>query len=178
MRKWNNRIALLILILFLLHGLIGSLVLLGVSTVTFYFIPLLLFICVIIHTILSIISTVHTIKCCSKGGKWYLKENASFWAKRISGIAILFLLIFHIQAYTTSVNGVYFFKEFTLIGLISQLLFIFAIFLHLLLSLKSLLIAKGVLKWKERKIDLTLILSIFTVFFTIAIITYYINWQL
>lgn len=40
-------------------------------------------------------------------GRWYLKENASFWLIRLSGFIILLSVWFHITAYTTTVNGVF-----------------------------------------------------------------------
>ena len=81
-------------------------------------------------------------------------------------------------AYTTSTDGRFFLKEFTLCGMLSQVLFILAIFVHLAVSIKSMLIAKGTVKFKERTIDWMLILSVMMLFFTVAVIIYYIQWQM
>ena len=114
MRKWNHILARMILALFLLHALMGSLMLLGFSNISFAPLSWLLFGTVIVHGVLGMISTFQTFKSGKKSGSWYLRENATFYVKRISGLLILILLIFHIQAHTVSVNGHFFLKEFTL----------------------------------------------------------------
>lgn len=178
MRKWNNILARVIIILFLLHALMGSLMLLGLSTIFFLPLSVTLLIAVVVHGILGIMATLSAVTSGKESRHWYLKQNAAFWTKRISGIAIMLLLIFHVTAYTTSVNGRFFLKEFTLYRMLSQVLFILAIFIHLAVSIKSMLIAKGTVKFKERTIDWMLVLSVMMFFFTIAVIIYYIQWQM
>ena len=178
MRKWNNILARAIILLFFLHALMGSLMLLGVSTITFFPLSMLLLIAVIVHGILGIAATLAALKSGKETGRWYLRQNAAFWTKRLSGIAILLLLIFHVTAYTTSVNGRFFLKEFTLCRMLSQILFILAIFVHLTMSIKSMLIAKGTINFKERTVDWMLVLSILMLFFAAAVIMYYIQWQM
>lgn len=177
MRKWNHILARIILALFLLHALMGSLMLLGFSTISFTPLSWLLFGTVILHGILGIISTFQSIKSGIQSRVWYIKENTAFFIKRISGLLIMILLIFHIQAYTVSVNGQFFLREFTLCKMILQILLILAIFLHLAVSIKSMLIARGTINFKEKTMDWMLILSVMLIFFTIAIIAYYIQWQ-
>jgi len=177
-RKWNNILARVIIVLFLLHALMGSLMLLGVSTISFLPLSWLLLIAVIIHGIMGLLSTFMALKSGKASGRWYLRKNAAFWTKRISGIAILLLLGFHVTAYTTSVNGRFFLKEFTFCRMLSQILFVLAIFIHLAVSIKSMLIAKGTMKFKERTIDWMLVLSVMMLFFVAAMIIYYIQWQM
>ena len=177
MRKWNNILVRIIILLFLLHGLLGSLMLLGLSTVSFAPLSWLLLGTVVLHGILGIFSTISAIKSGQKSHKWYFGKNAAFWTKRISGAAIFILMIFHISAYTTTVNGQFFLKEFTTLRLVMQLLFLLAIFIHLAVSIKSMLIAKGTIKFKERSVDWMLVLSVMTLFFTVAVVAYYIQWQ-
>lgn len=177
MRKWNHILARIILALFLLHALMGSLMLLGFSTISLAPLSWLLFGTVMIHGVLGIISTFKALKSGKRSGSWYFSENAAFFIKRISGILIMILLIFHIQAYTVSVNGQFFLQEFTLCKMISQILLILAIFLHLAVSIKSMLIARGTIDFKEKTTDWMLVLSVMLIFFTIAIIAYYIQWQ-
>jgi len=177
MRKWNNRLARIIIFLLLLHGLMGSLMLLGLSTVTFTPLSWLLFVVVLIHGVCGILSTVPAIRSGKRSGSWYLGQNAAFWTKRISGIVILILLVFHVTAYTTTVDGRFFLKEFTLLRLLSQIAFILAIFIHLAVSIKSMLIARGNKKFKERTVDWMLVLTVMLLFYTVAVVMYYIQWQ-
>ena len=88
MRKWNNRLATIIIVLFLLHALMGSLLLLGLSTISFQPLSWLLLAAVIAHGLLGMIGTLPAVMSGIKTGHWYLRENAVFWTKRISGISI------------------------------------------------------------------------------------------
>ena len=178
MRKWNNILARVIIILFLLHALMGSLMLLGISNISFKPLSWLLFAAVAVHAILGILATVQAVKGGRKSGKWYLRQNAAYWTKRFSGFTILLLLCFHISAYTTTVGGAFFLKEFTVGRMIAQLLLIISIFIHLAVSVKSMLIAKGVTKFKERTIDWMMVLSLLMLFFATAVIIYFIQWQI
>ena len=156
----------------------GSLLLLGLSTISFQPLSWLLFAAVIAHGILGMIGTLPAVMSGLKTGHWYLRDNAAFWAQRISGVSILLLLTFHITAYTTSVDGRFFLKEFTLCRLFLQILLILSIFIHLAVGIRSMLIAKGTVKFKERTADWFLILSIMMLMFTAAVIIYYIQWQM
>lgn len=178
MRKWNNILTRIIIVLFLLHALMGSLMLLGLSSLSFKPLSWLLFVAVMIHGILGGLSTVNAIKSGKGSGKWYLRQNASYWTKRISGLAILILLCFHISAYTTTIGDLFFLKEFTFGRMMAQLLLILSIFVHLTVSVKSMLIAKGIIKFKERTVDWLMVLSLMMLFFTAAVIIYFIQWQL
>lgn len=177
MRKWNNILARVILILFLLHALMGSLMLLGISNLSIRPFSWLLLTAVAAHGILGILSTIRAIKSGKQSGKWYLQKNAAYWTKRFSGLAILILLGFHITAYTTTIGSHFYLKEFTFGRMTAQILLILSIFVHLAVSVKSMLIAKGVRKFKERTIDWMMILSLMMLFFAVAVIFYFIQWR-
>ncbi len=177
MRKCNTILSRVIIILVLLHAFMGSMTLLGISTVSFWQLSWLLLLAVLLHAVFGIVSTIPTIRSAKRGGRWYLRENAVFWIKRLSGIVVLILTVFHLSAYNASVNGVFFRREFTTCYMVSQLVFVMAIFVHLTVSLKSMLIAKGVISWKERRMDWMLVLSAFLLLFAVAIVVYYIRWQ-
>lgn len=177
MRKWNNILAQMIIIIFLLHALMGSFTLLGLSNISFKFLSWFLFAIVIVHGVLGILSTVKAVKSGKSNGKWYLRQNGAYWTKRFSGIAILILLFFHISTYTTMVGNKFYLKEFTCGRMIAQLLLILSIFIHLAVSIRSMLIAKGVVKFKERTVDWMMILSLLMLFFAIAVILYFMQWQ-
>ena len=61
-------------------------------------------------------------------------------------------------------------KEFTWMSLVSQLLFVLAIFIHLYVSLEGMLIAS--------KKDWLLVLSVFMLMIIITIIMYFVQWQI
>ena len=177
MRKWNNILARVILVLFLLHALMGSLMLLGVSNLSVRPLSWLLLAAVAAHGVLGIVSTIRAFKSGKHSGKWYLQKNAAYWTKRFSGLAILLLLGFHITAYTTTIGSHFYLKEFTFGRMAAQILLILSIFVHLAVSVKAMLIAKGVRQFKERTIDWMMVLSLMMLFFAVAVILYFIQWQ-
>ena len=139
MRKWNNILARVIVVLFLLHALMGSLMLLGLSNISFKPLSWLLFAAVIAHGVLGVLATVQAVK---------------------------------------SGQNAFFLKEFTFGRMAAQLLLILSIFIHLAISVKSMLIAKGVVKFKERTVDWMMVLSLMMLFFAAAVVIYFIQWQI
>lgn len=177
MRRWNNILARVIIVLFLLHALMGSLLMLGVSRISIKALSWTFLAAVVAHGILGILATVQAIKSGQKSGKWYLRQNTAYWTKRFSGLAILILLCFHTSAYTAVIDHKFILKEYTVGRLTAQLLLILSVFLHLAVSIKSMLIAKGAVKFKKRTVDWMMVLSLMVLFFTAAVIFYFIQWQ-
>lgn len=106
-----------------------------------------------------------------------LKRKCVFWLIRLSGFVILLSVWFHITAYTTTVNGMFFLREFTTLRFFSQIIFISAILIHLLCATKPWMIKRGLLKYEERTADYILVYSIFSVLFLFALISYFIYWN-
>lgn len=178
MRKWNNILVRVIIVLFLLHALMGSLMLLGLSNISIKPLSWLLLAAVAAHGVLGIMATIQAVKSGKESGKWYLRQNAAYWTKRFSGIAILILLCFHISSYTVTIGDAFFLKEFTFGRMSAQLTLIFSVFLHLSVSVKSMLIAKGIVKFKERTVDWMMVLSLMMLLFAAAVVIYFIQWQI
>ena len=61
----------------------------------------------VVHTVIGVILTVQSLQTAKQSGKMYLKQNAIFWARRASGLAILILLFFHIGLFGKVQNGTY-----------------------------------------------------------------------
>ena len=107
----------------------------------------------------------------------YLKQNVIFWARRASGMAILILLLFHIGLFGKVQNGTYILFPFTTVKMVTQLLFVAAIFVHIFINIRPLLVSLGIISYKERRSDIYLILSVLLLFIAGAVILYYIGWQ-
>ena len=107
----------------------------------------------------------------------YLKQNAIFWARRASGMAIMILLLFHIGLFGKVQNGTYILFPFTTVKMVTQLLFVAAIFVHIFINIRPLLVSLGIISYKERRSDIYLILSVLLLFIVGAVILYYIGWQ-
>lgn len=177
MRKINVYITKLILLLLALHTVLGCFQLLRIGSFHCPALGYTLLAACLTHAGIGIYLTLDPVKQSLKTGKWYWRANASFWIIRFSGLAIMLLLGFHLTAFTTVVNGTVFLKEFTLLSLISQLLFVSAIFIHLLYSVKPLLLAEGIMNFKARLAEFILVYVILTLFSILALFAYFIFWN-
>lgn len=176
MRKINTILSVMLLIIFLLHGIMGSFMLLGVSTSAGKLLAWAGVAVLAAHTVIGTILTVQTLKA-SRRGEHYRRQNAVFWARRASGLAILILLFFHIGIFGGVRDGVYILFPFTTVRLIAQLLLVVALFVHIFINIRPLLVSLGVIGYKERRGDIYLILSVLVLFFAGAVIIYYMGWQ-
>jgi len=178
MRKINTILSVLLLVIFMLHGLMGK----------FYAswnwkqcrVKLLAWVGVAVlaaHTVIGVILTINTLKISKNAGNSYLKQNAVFWARRASGLAILILMFFHIGLFGGVQDGIYILFPFTTVKLITQLLLVAALFIHLFINIRPLLVSLGIISYKERRGDIYLILSVLLLFSAGAVIIYYIGWH-
>lgn len=113
----------------------------------------------------------------TKQGFAYSKQNALFWTRRVSGLAILILVFFHMGAFGSVEDGLYILTPFTTVKLLTQLLLIAALFVHIFVNVRPLLVSLGVIAYKERRGDLFLILSILLLFMAGSVVVYYIRWH-
>lgn len=177
MRRINTILSVSLILIFMIHGIMGSFVLLGVGRSAAKLLAWIGVGILGVHTIMGGVLTVQTLQASRKAEAQYLKQNALFWARRASGLAILILLFFHIGMFGEIQDGAYVVFPFTTIKLVAMFLLVAALFVHLFINIRPLLVSLGVLQYKERKGDIYLILSVMLLFISGAIIFYYIGWQ-
>ena len=177
MRKINTILSVLLIGIFLIHGVMGSFMLLGVGSSAGKILAWIGVLILIAHTVIGVLLTVKTLRKGKENSEHYLKQNAVFWARRTSGLAILILFFFHLGLFGRMEDGAYILFPFTTVKLITQLLLTAALFVHLFINVRPLLVSLGVLKYKERRGDIYLILSVLLLFIAGAAIIYYIGWQ-
>ena len=177
MRKINTILSVLLLVIFMLHGLMGSFMLLGIGSSAGKILAWIGVAVLAVHTVIGVILTIKTLKISKNAGSSYLKQNAVFWARRASGLAILILMFFHIGLFGGVQDGIYILFPFTTVKLITQLLLVAALFIHLFINIRPLLVSLGIISYKERRGDIYLILSVLLLFSAGAVIIYYIGWH-
>lgn len=177
MRKLNTILSILLLFIFLLHGIMGSFSLLGIGKSVGGMLVWIGVAILALHTIIGIVLTVQTLWATKSKDNLYLKQNALFWARRASGLAILILVFFHVGLFGGVKDGTYILFPFTTVRLAMQLLLIAAFFLHIFINVRPLLVSLGILSYKERRGDIYLILSVLLLFIVSATMIYYIGWQ-
>ena len=181
MRKWNAVLSMGILVLFLLHAVIGGFQLSGILSGGSSILTVLswVMVCLIaVHALLGIILTVQSLSAQKKAGAVYRKENRLFRVRRISGFAVMLLILTHIVIFLgSSEDGVYRLNPFGTAQLISQMLLVLSIAVHVLTNIRPLMLALGVRGFREFLTDILLILSVILCFCGAAFLIYFLRWQ-
>ena len=89
MRKWNTIISLILIILFLIHAVAGSFQLMKIipgGNVLMKTLSYILMVFLIAHIVIGTKLTVDSLVAGKKSGKFYLRENAVFWIRRMSSL--------------------------------------------------------------------------------------------
>ena len=80
MRKWNTILSVLMLLIFMIHGIMGSFMLNGVGSSAGKLLAWIGVGILVVHTVIGVILTVQSLQTAKQSGKMYLKQNAIFWA--------------------------------------------------------------------------------------------------
>ena len=177
MRKFNAILTALIFVLFLIHAVLGSFQLMGVGNTAAKWAAWAALVLIAVHTVIGAKLTVDTLRVQRKTGVSYFKENRLFWARRISGLAIMALLAFHLTAFGEMGSGVYRLKWFDTGKLVTQLLLAAALAVHVISNVKPMLIAFGIRSLRARAGDILVILSVLLLFMAAALVVYYLRWN-
>lgn len=176
-RKLNTMLSGLLILIFMVHGIMGGFLLLGIGSSAGKILAWIGVAVLAAHTGIGVLLTVQSLRTAKRAGGNYLRQNRIFWARRASGLAILLLLFFHIGLFGGIENGQYILFPFTTVKLIVQLLFVAALFVHILINIRPLLVSLGITSDQERRGDIYLLLSVLLLFIAGAVILYYIGWQ-
>lgn len=177
MRKLNVIISHLILVLFIVHGVLGAMTLTGVGHISPKWIAWTMVALILVHAVIGTIMTVQSLYSMKKTGAPYFKENSLFWARRISGFAVMLFILLHVTAFSYHTYGVYRLKRFTAGKLAVQLMLLLSVAVHIISNIRPLLIGSGVKSLKERAGDILLFLSLLLLFMAAAFIIYYVRWN-
>lgn len=180
MRKINAWLCLLIFLLLLVHAIAGGFQLMGVipggsQTLTAAAWILVGFLAV--HTVIGVKLTIDTLRAVRKSGVSYGRENLLFWARRISGLAILVLLVTHLLIFAADSGGVYRLHLFAGAQLVTQILLVLAVLVHILTNIRPLFIAFGAGRLRVVMKDILFILSVILLFCGAAFLIYYLRWN-
>ena len=179
-RKINAIISMCIVVLFLIHGISGGFVLFGMTDgggPVLHVLTVIMAVLIIIHAVIGIQLTVATIRKIRRSGTMYMKGNRLFWARRISGFAVMIFLVFHLALFAVSSGGAYRLKVFDGANLIFALLLAVSLGTHVLTNIKPFAISVGASRVREYIKDILFVLSIVMIFCAAAFIIYFIRWN-
>ena len=177
MRRFNGILAMIILVLFLVHAVMGSFLMIGFGDNALKFVAKITEGLIYIHLIIGVKYTVDTIRAQRKSGVSYFKENKLFWVRRISGLAIMIFLITHFSAFKADGDFIRL-AYFDIIKLTTQILLVASIAVHVISNVKPALITFGIKSLKDISVDILLVLSILLAFMGLAFVIYYLRWNL
>lgn len=180
MRKLNTIVSLFLIILFLIHTIAGSFQMMKIipggnelmKDLSYFMLFL-----IGVHVIIGIKLTLDSVKVGIKSGKFYFRENAVFWIRRITGFAMIMLIICHVLLFTS--NGEIFrLNDFNEVQLVFSILLVFTLLIHILANIRPLLISFGISGFRLYIKDILLILAIISLFGAFAFVIYYLRWNI
>ena len=180
MRKFNAVISIAVLILLLVHGVAGGFQLMGILPGGNRLLSILAWIMtglIGLHIVIGIKLTVDTILAVRRSGISYGRENRLFWARRISGFAIMLFALCHIFTFSPPEGAAFRLTVFEGGQLAAQILLVISIAVHILTNIKPLLISFGIKGFRIYVKDLLFVLAIVMLFFGAAMVVYYLRWN-
>lgn len=178
MRKWNGILTAAIFVLFLLHAILGGFQLLGVGSTALKSVAWVSVGLIAVHTVIGCKLTADTLRVWKRTGVGYFRENKLFWARRLSGFAVMVLLVFHLTAFFSSgAGGGYRLPWFNGFRLAAQLLLVAAIAVHVISNVRPMLITLGIRSLRQWVGDILLVLAALLLFMAAAFIVYYLRWN-
>ena len=176
MRKINAILTAAILVLFLLHGIMGAFTLTGIAENAFKLAGYLCMALIGVHAVIGILLMRDTLRAGKASGARYTKENRLFWARRISGFALLVLMFFHIGSFGYVGENGFRLRNFDAFRLAAQLLLVAALAVHIISNVKPAMISFGIRLLKGRSADILFVLSVLLLFMAAAFVIYYLRW--
>lgn len=180
MRKWNAVLSMGILVLFLIHAILGGFQLAGImpgGSAVLQMIAWVMMAAIMLHMVIGIRLTVQTWRAGRQAKARYWKENKLFWIRRISGFAVMLLILFHVLIFLGKNESGYRLKLFEGAQLTTQLLLVAAVAVHVISNIRPLMIGLGIKSTREYLTDILLILSVLLLFMAAAFILYYLRWN-
>lgn len=180
MRKWNAIVCLLLLALLVIHAVGGGFQLMGIipgGGTTLTYLAWIMAALLVVHVVIGIKLTIDSVVAGRRSGRFYLRQNLEFWARRISGIAVMLLVVCHLLIFNVSSSGVYRLHVFEGAELTTQILLVIALLVHLLTNIRPLMISFGIGHLRIYVRDILFILAVLMLFAGIALFIYYLRWN-
>lgn len=176
LRKLNVFTVLGMLLCFAAHGIMGSLKLMGADTSALKAAAWAGLCFIAAHIVITSILTEQTLYALKRSGAGYFRNNLLFWARRISGFAIVIPLAVHLFIFRSGDTSAFRLQPFTSPVLVFHILMIVTIAFHVITNIRPLLISLGVKDRKAFSADMLFIISVLMLIFTAAFSVYYMRW--
>ncbi len=177
MRRLNMFLAAGMLVTFVLHAVAGALKLLGADSGAMKAAAWTCLVLAMIHAAVSVVLTFQTVHVQRVSGAAYFKDNLIFWARRISGLALIIPLVMHVLLFQADTSGgAVRLQVFTQGRLVSQILLVLTIAFHVLTNIEPMLISFGIKSTKAFSHDAMFVLSVVLLLACVGFGAYYARW--
>jgi hypothetical protein len=180
LRKTNALISIGLVVLLLLHAIAGGFQLMGLIPGGSSLLEALAWLMLALlagHMVIGVILTAQTLHTSAKAGAAYVRVNALFWVRRLSGFALALLLLLHLLLFVQTGTGVFRLHDFGPQELLGQLLLLMTLAIHLMCDIRPLAIALGLHSGRGFGRDILLILAVVMAFCALAFVVYYLRWN-
>ena len=178
LRQINAVLGVLMLGLFVLHGVGNSFELVGAGLPTSKQLARAVATLAIVHGVIGVILTVHTLRAQRDKGVAYVWRNARFWAVRASGLAIAVFVALHMATFLqVGGAGAYRLREFGTLQLVSNLGLVASMAVHVVCNARPLAVALGMAAPRSRAADVALVFSLLLLLMGAAFVVYFLRWS-
>ena len=181
MRKTNAILSAGIVVLLLVHMIAGGMQMAGFLSGGLRWLTCLSWIMlamIALHSLIGIRLTADTLRLQKKSGASFPKENCLFWARRISGFALMAFVVCHLLLFLgTSQDGAFRLHLFAGAELATQILLVLSLGVHILSNLSPMLIGLGIRCYRTFLPDVLAVLSVLLLTAGMAFVVYYIRWN-
>ena len=169
--------AAVVLILFLVHAVGNALQFMYFGSVMPEVISYVMLAFIVIHIVCGCILFARTWKAQKSAGVSYWLANKRFWCVRITGIAVLLLIIFHLAVFWQFDASVVRLNEFGFVELTFSALFVLCLFLHVSCNFEPLAISLGIANPRGRAIDCVLVMCVLAMVMVVGFGVYWLRWS-
>lgn len=181
MRKYNAVCSAAIILLLIIHAVAGIFQMTGVISGGNRVMKVLAYIMtgfVILHIIFGFRLTIETLFALHRAGKSYFRDNLEFWIRRISGFALVLLILYHVIIFTGKGAESFRLNMFGGLQLAGSILLVIALLVHICVNIRPLLISFGIAGKRVYVRDILFIISIIAAICAVAFIVYYLRWNI
>lgn len=167
------------IILLIIHAVWGAFQLSGIvpgGNIIRKVLSYILVAAVAVHVVIGIKLTIDTLVEIHRSGASYFRNNLEFWVRRISGLALILFIIYHIIIFTGESGDVFRLQTFGGLQLAAHIMLTVALIIHLVFNIKPLFVALGIADRKFIK-DIAIILTIVLTLCAVGFIIYYLRWN-
>lgn len=177
LRAINAVLSVLMLGLFLVHGIGNAFQMMGTGMPLSKGISHMLLTCVATHAVIGVVLTIDTLRIQRSAGVSYPRENIRFWTARLSGFAVAFFIVAHVLMLQHPESAYVRLPPFLELQLVLSVLLVLSLGVHVFANMQPLMVSLGMPSPRARAADLIFVLAVLLVLMAVAFVMYFLRWS-